>query len=92
MNKAVKKEKKFISLVVYLHNTAPYLKFFLDTVIPFCDGNFEQFEIVCVDDACQDDTVEILKKYVEDHKLKAMVNVVHMGFFQGIEKIGRAHV
>ena len=22
---------------------------------------------------------------MEDHKLKAMVNVVHMGFFQGIE-------
>ena len=24
------KEKKFISLVIYLHNSAPYLKFFLD--------------------------------------------------------------
>lgn len=85
MIKTVKKEKKFISLVVYLHNTASYLKYFLDTVISVCDNNFEQFEIVCVNDACQDDTVEILKKYVEDHKLKTMVNIVHMSFFQGLE-------
>lgn len=85
MEKTVKKEKKFISLVVYLHNTASYLKYFLDTVIPVCDSHFEQFEIVCVNDACQDDTVEVLKKYVEDHKLKTMVNIVHMSFFQGLE-------
>lgn len=85
MEKTVKKEKKFISLVVYLHNMASYLKYFLDTVIPVCDSHFEQFEIVCVNDACQDDTVEVLKKYVEDHKLKTMVNIVHMSFFQGLE-------
>lgn len=85
MEKAIKKEKKFISLVVYLHNTASYLKYFLDTVIPVCDNHFEQFEIVCVNDACQDDTVEVIKKYVEDHKLKTMVNIVHMSFFQGLE-------
>ena len=81
----MKKEKKFISLVIYLHNAGAYLKFFLDTVIPVCEDFFEQFEIVCVDDACQDDTMEILKRYVEEYKLKAMVNVIHMGFFQGLE-------
>lgn len=78
-------EKKFISLVVYLHDVSSYLKYFLDTVIPVCEKNFEQFELVCVDDACQDDTIEILKEYVESRQLKAMVNVVHMSFFQGLE-------
>lgn len=81
----IKKEKKFISLIIYLHNTGGYLKYFLDTAISFCNSNFEQFEIVCVDDACQDDTIEILRKYVEEHRVEAMVNVVHMGFFQGLE-------
>lgn len=85
IDKGIKKEKKFISLVIYLHNTADYLKHFLDTIIPVCDDNFEQFEIVCVNDACQDDTIEVLRKYVEDNELKAMVNVVHMSFFQGLE-------
>lgn len=84
-DKGIKKEKKFISLVIYLHNTADYLKYFLDTIIPVCADNFEQFEIVCVNDACQDDTIEVLKKYVEYNELKVMVNVVHMSFFQGLE-------
>lgn len=80
-----KKEKKFISLVVYLHDAAAYLKYFLDTVIPVCEENFEQFELVCVDDACQDGTMEVLRDYVESRQLKAMVNVVHMSFFHGLE-------
>ena len=80
-----KKEKKFISIVVYLHDVAPYLKYFLDTIIPIYEENFDQFELVCVDDACQDHTIEILKEYVENKQIKAMVNVVHMSFFQGLE-------
>lgn len=78
-------EKKFVSLVVYLHNAASYLQYFLDAVLPVCKKNFEQFELVCVDDACTDGTVEVLKKYVEDRRLKVMVNVVHMSFFHGLE-------
>lgn len=85
MEKRGKKEKKFISLVVYLHDAAAYLKYFLDTVIPVCEENFEQFEVVCVDDACQDGTVEILREYVENRRVSAMVNVVHMSFFHGLE-------
>ena len=80
-----KKEKKFISIVVYLHDVAPYLKYFLDTIIPIYEENFDQFELVCVDDACQDHTIEILKEYAENKQIKAMVNVVHMSFFQGLE-------
>lgn len=82
---AAKKEKKFISLVVYLHNAAPYLKFFLDTVLPVCDENFEQYELVCVEDGCTDGTVEVLKEYLEAKQISAMVNVIHMSFFQGLE-------
>ena len=34
-------EKKFISLVVYLHDAAPYLKYFLDTVLPVFERSEE---------------------------------------------------
>ena len=57
----------------------------MDTVIPVFENNFEQFEIVCVNDACTDHTIELLKEYVEEKHLTAMVNVVHMSFFQGLE-------
>ena len=80
-----KKEKKFTSLVIYLHDAAAYLKYFLDTVIPVCEKNFQQFEIVCVDDFCQDGTVDLLKEYIESRQIRVMVNVVHMSFFQGLE-------
>lgn len=80
-----KKEKKFISLVVYLHNVEDYMKYFLNAVIPVCEDNFQEFEIVCVDDGCSDGTLEVLKKYLEENQTKAMVNVIHMSFFQGLE-------
>lgn len=79
------KEKKFISLVVYLHNVEEYIKFFMKSIIPVCESNFEQFEIVCVDDGCTDGTVDKLKEYLEENQTFAMVNVIHMSFFQGIE-------
>lgn len=79
------KEKKFISLVVYLHNVQAYVKCFLNAVIPICEKHFQEFEIVCVDDGCSDGTIEVLKDYLEENKVRAMVNVIHMSFFHGLE-------
>lgn len=80
-----KKEKKFISLVVYLHNAEDYIQHFMAAVIPVCERSFQDFEIVCVDDGCTDATIERLKEYLEKNQIKAMVNVIHMSFFQGME-------
>lgn len=79
------KEKKFISLVVYLHNVEKYVSYFLQNIIPVCENHFEQFEMVFVNDGCSDGTVEELKRYLEENQVDAMVNVVHMSFFQGLE-------
>ncbi len=81
----MQKEKKFISLVVYLHDVEDYIEYFLDKVLPVCENHFQEFEIVCVDDGCTDDTVGKLRAYIEKNQVKAMVNVVHMSFFQGLE-------
>lgn len=79
------KEKRFISLVVYLHNVEKYVSYFLKTIIPVCENHFQQFEMIFVDDGCSDRTVEVLKEYLEEHHVDAMVNVIHMSFFQGLE-------
>lgn len=81
----MQKEKKFISLVVYLHNVEEYIEYFFDKILPVCHAHFQEFEIVCVDDGCTDATVEKLRAYIENNQVKAMVNVVHMSFFQGLE-------
>lgn len=80
-----KKEKKFISLVVYLHNVEKEVVPFFEKVIPVFEEKFEQYEVVCVDDGCTDGTVAVLKDYLEEHKLSVMVNIVHMSFYHGLE-------
>ena len=80
-----KKEKKFISLVVYLHNVEKYIEYFMKTVITVCESCFQDYEVVCVNDGCTDGTVEILKQYLEENRVQAMVNVIHMSFYQGME-------
>ena len=59
------KEKKFISLVVYLHNVEAYVKYFLNAVIPVCERHFQEFEIVCVDDCSEDNSRQILQEYAQ---------------------------
>lgn len=78
-------EKKFISVVLYMHNDAQKIERFMDNVLPVIGDNFEHFEMVCVDDGCTDATVGILKEYVSLHDIKEMVSVIHMGFYQGME-------
>lgn len=80
-----KKEKKFISLVIYLHNVQQEVIPFFEKVIPVFEENFTQFEIVCVDDGCTDGTIGILKEYLDSNKVSVMVNIVHMSFFHGLE-------
>ncbi|WP_029232804.1 glycosyltransferase [Butyrivibrio sp. VCB2006] len=78
-------ENKFVSMVVYLHNEEGNIVPFLDTAVDAISNLFKKYEIICVDDACSDGTVENIKKYAFDKKLEGIVSVVHMGFYQGIE-------
>lgn len=80
-----KKEKKFISLVVYLHNVEKEVVPFFEKVVPVLEERFEQYEVVCVDDGCTDATVGVLKEYLDKHKVSVMVNIVHMSFYHGLE-------
>ena len=47
------KQKKFVSLVLYLHNTQNEVVPFFQKVLPVFRDNFTNFEIVCVNDACK---------------------------------------
>lgn len=80
-----RKEKKFISIVVYLHNVEEQVIPFLKKILPVIEEQFIQYEIVCVDDGCTDSTVERLKEFLEQNPGSAMVNIVHMSFYHGLE-------
>ena len=81
----VQKEKKFISLVVYLHNNEEQVIPFFQHILPVVEQRFSQYEIICVDDGCTDGTIAILKEYLEETQTFVMVNIVHMSFYHGLE-------
>lgn len=78
-------EKKFVSLVVYLHNDENRIDGFLKEVHSTISKSFEQYEFVFVDDACSDSTMDVIKDFISSEKIESLVSVIHMGFYQGRE-------
>ncbi len=78
-------EKKFVSVVLYLHNNEDTVESFLETVIRRIGDNFEHYELICVDDDCTDGTVENLKGYLKENLPEGVATIVHMGSYQGQE-------
>ena len=78
-------EKKFVSVVVYLHNCEDSVENFLSVPLEWIRTTFEHYELVCVDDACTDQTISKLKKYVVDKHAGDTVTIVRMDAYQGVE-------
>ena len=78
-------EKKFVSVVIYLHNDEKNIVPFLDKIFDVVFNSFEQYELVCVDDGCTDGTVLAMKEYMDKRDKQGVLSIVHMGFHQGIE-------
>lgn len=79
------KESNFISAVAYLHEEAALVKPFLERVCGALAGRFRQFEVILVDDASRDGSVEAVREFVQESPWTMPVTVVHMSVYQGIE-------
>lgn len=79
------KEKKFVSFVVYLHNAGKEIEKFLSDILDVADSRFCQYEIICVDDMCTDDTMDKISGIVSSGNLSSMISIVHMSYYQGLE-------
>ena len=55
------KEKNFASAVVYIHNNENQIESFLDNIYNVLEKTFEKFEIICVNDSSDDNSVEKIK-------------------------------
>ena len=77
------KEKKLISAVIYLYNNEQVIVSFIKKIALELDTNFENFEIIVVNDSSSDSSVDKIKQDVEikEHK----ISIVQMSFHQGIE-------
>ena len=78
------KEKNFISAVVYTHNNGDTVGTFLSEIHSVLSENYEKFEIICVNDASTDNTVEMIKR-VSSSISDCVLSIVNMSYYQGVE-------
>ncbi|MCI8550411.1 MAG: glycosyltransferase [Lachnospiraceae bacterium] len=80
----VNKEKNFISAVVYVHNVQEWVGQFLGMLMGILERNFEYSEIICVNDASTDGSVDEIRKASRE-AAASNVSVLNMSYFHGLE-------
>lgn len=85
------KEKNFISEVIYVNNNEKEIHGFLDDIYNTLEKVFNKFEIVIVNDYSTDNTVQIVKDFASNKK-SAVISIVNMSFYQGLEAAMNAGV
>lgn len=78
------KEKNFASAVIYVYNAENRIGEYLKTIIQVMEENFEHFEIICVNDSSDDNSLAVIKK-ISETATSASVSVVNMSCFHGLE-------
>lgn len=87
----VNKEKNFISAVVYVNNNEKEIEKFITEINNVLNENFKKYEIICVNDASTDNSVEKIKEATSKIE-NASISIVNMSFFQGKEMAMNAGV
>ncbi len=77
------KEKNFISAVVRLHNDSEHAVEFFEALYQMFERHFEQYEFVVIDDACTDNTIQLLRDWAM--KIDKPLTVIHMSINQTLE-------
>lgn len=78
------KEKNFVSAVIYVRNAEDLIGNFVSMIYKELKVNFENFEIICVDDCSKDSSIDRIREVVKTFE-HSNVSVVHMSFMQGRE-------
>ena len=66
-----------ISIILYVYNCGSFLKDSLDSLI---NQSFQDFEIFCIDDESDDNSLEILKEYSKKYAHIRYITIKHLGF------------
>jgi dolichol-phosphate mannosyltransferase len=80
----IEKQKSFVTVVVYVYNEVKYAEQFLHTLYVMLNDNFEWFEIICVNDASEDNSKEIIQKIAKKYDNCAL-SLINMSHYQGVE-------
>lgn len=80
----INKEKNFISAVIYIRNNEKEVERFLEFLNTTLEFNFEQYEIICVNDASYDQSVQKIRNFAKKIK-NAEISILNMSFYHGKE-------
>ena len=79
-----------VSIALCTYNGAVFLRRQLDTIL---QQTYTHLEIVIVDDASTDDTIQIIKTYAQqDDRIRFFQNETNFGFNKNLEKNGYDHL
>ncbi len=77
------KEKNFISAVVYLRNNGEAAVSFFETLNSILNSHFEKYELIAVNNSCEDQTVSLLRDWSKT--ISCPLTVVSMSIVQDKE-------
>lgn len=78
------KEKNFISAVIYVYNNEDEIQDMLKNVNEVLKERFNKYEIICVNDASTDDSVNKIKEFAKTLE-NEVLSVINMSYYQGVE-------
>lgn len=78
------KEKNFISVVIYVRNLEGEIYSILSLVHTTLEKYFDKFEIICVNDASEDNSRKEIERFSQE-VISSILSVVNMSSFQGKE-------
>ena len=78
------RHKKFVSAVAYIHNSQDYIENFLKTIYNVFNNNFDNFEIICVNDSSDDNSGQIIRNFAGSVS-GCVISMINTGFYQGLE-------
>lgn len=85
------KLKSFVSAVVYVRNNEKTIVSFISSLCNILKTHFYEYEIICVNDASSDQSVNMLKKVIAENA-DCVVNLITLSYFQGVEKAMNAGI
>lgn len=72
-----------ISILLYVHNSGSFLR---DSLKSLINQSFQDFEIICIDDESDDNSLEILNEYSKKNTHIRHISIKHQGFSKAMNQ------